>query len=105
MRPRWETKNPPSSASSHRLTIPSAWTDLNRPSARIVSAEPVEDDLALDSKLSPQRLNEFIGQRKAEEQLSIALEAARNRGEAPDHLLISGPPSLGKIAPANIIAN
>ena len=43
--------------------------DLNRSSDRIVSAEPVEDDLALDLKLRPQRLNEFIGQRKAKEQL------------------------------------
>ena len=79
--------------------------DLNRSSDRIVSAEPVEDDLALDLKLRPQRLNEFIGQRKAKEQLSIALQAARNRGEALDHVLLSGPPGLGKTTLANIIAN
>ena len=79
--------------------------DLNNSANRIVSAEPVEDDLALDLKLRPQRLNEFIGQRKAKEQLSIALEAARNRGEALDHVLLSGPPGLGKTTLANIIAN
>ncbi|MHB1841154.1 MAG: AAA family ATPase, partial [Acidobacteriaceae bacterium] len=79
--------------------------DLDRPSDRIVSAEPVEDDLAVELKLRPQRLNEFIGQRKAKEQLAIALEAARNRGEALDHVLLSGPPGLGKTTLANIIAN
>ncbi len=79
--------------------------ELNSPASRIVSAEPVDDDLALDLKLRPQRLNEFIGQRKAKEQLSIALEAARNRGEALDHVLLSGPPGLGKTTLANIIAN
>jgi Holliday junction DNA helicase RuvB len=75
--------------------------DLNRPSDRIVSAEPVEDDLALDLKLRPQRLNEFIRQRKANEQSSIALEAARNGGEALDHVLLFDPPGLGKTTLAN----
>lgn len=79
--------------------------DLNNQADRIVSAEPVEEDLALDLKLRPQRLNEFIGQGKAKEQLSIALKAARNRGEALDHVLLSGPPGLGKTTLANIIAN
>lgn len=88
-----------------RGTIPSASMELNRQSDRIVSAEPLDDDLALDLKLRPQRLNEFIGQRKAKEQLAIALEAARNRGEALDHVLLSGPPGLGKTTLANIIAN
>lgn len=85
--------------------IPSASMEVSRQSDRIVSAEPLDDDLALDLKLRPQRLNEFIGQRKAKEQLAIALEAARNRGEALDHVLLSGPPGLGKTTLANIIAN
>lgn len=79
--------------------------EINSPSQRIVSSAPVEDDLAVELKLRPQRLNEFIGQRKAKEQLSIALEAARNRGEALDHVLLSGPPGLGKTTLANIVAN
>ncbi len=73
--------------------------------SRIISASAADDELALDLKLRPQRLNEFIGQRKAKEQLAIALEAARNRGEALDHVLLSGPPGLGKTTLANIIAN
>ena len=64
-----------------------------------------EDDDAFELKLRPTRLNEFIGQKKAKEQLSIALEAARARGEALDHVLLSGPPGLGKTTLANIIAN
>ena len=72
---------------------------------RTVSATLVEDDASFELKLRPQRLNEFIGQQKAKEQLSIALEAARNRGEALDHVVLSGPPGLGKTTLANIIAN
>jgi Holliday junction DNA helicase RuvB len=75
------------------------------PASRIISASATDDELTLDLKLRPQRLNEFIGQRKAKEQLAIALEAARNRGEALDHVLLSGPPGLGKTTLANIIAN
>ena len=72
---------------------------------RTVSAAQVEDDASFELKLRPQRLNEFIGQQKAKEQLAIALEAARNRGEALDHVVLSGPPGLGKTTLANIIAN
>lgn len=79
--------------------------ESNHSANRVISAESAEDDLALDLKLRPQRLNEFIGQPRAKEQLSIALEAARNRGEALDHVLLSGPPGLGKTTLANIIAN
>ncbi len=71
----------------------------------MVSAALVDDDASFELKLRPQRLNEFIGQQKAKEQLSIALEAARNRGEALDHVVLSGPPGLGKTTLANIIAN
>ena len=71
----------------------------------MVSAELAEDDASFELKLRPQRLNEFIGQCKAKEQLAIALEAARSRGEALDHVVLSGPPGLGKTTLANIIAN
>jgi Holliday junction DNA helicase RuvB len=72
---------------------------------RIVSAIPVEDDSSFELKLRPQWLREFIGQPKLKENLSVAIEAARSRGEALDHVLLYGPPGLGKTTLANIIAN
>ena len=72
---------------------------------RLVSATPDDDDDAFELKLRPTRLAEFIGQGKAKQQLAIALEAAKSRGEALDHVLLSGPPGLGKTTLATIIAN
>ena len=71
---------------------------------RIVSAAPVEDDASFELKLRPRRLQEFIGQTKVKENLDVAIRAARSRGEALDHVLLYGPPGLGKTTLASILA-
>jgi Holliday junction DNA helicase RuvB len=72
-----------------------------------MSPPPIRSDLALDEEaagLRPKSLEEFVGQRTAREQLSITLEAAKGRGEPPDHILFSGLPGLGKTSLAQIVA-
>ncbi len=70
----------------------------------IVSAAPQEGDQQFETALRPKRLDDFTGQPKLKEILKIAVQAARERGEAMDHVLLHGPPGLGKTTLANIIA-
>jgi len=72
--------------------------------SRIVSAAPQDDEAQFEAGLRPRRLNEFTGQAKLKENLAIAIEAARRRAEAMDHVLLYGPPGLGKTTLAAIIA-
>ena len=72
---------------------------------RIVSGTAEEEDRRFDLSLRPQGLAEFVGQPKLKEVLGIAIEAAKGRGEAMDHVLLYGPPGLGKTTLAGIIAN
>ncbi|MGH3046287.1 MAG: Holliday junction branch migration DNA helicase RuvB [Gaiellaceae bacterium] len=72
-------------------------------SERITTAVLTPDEEELDGSLRPRRLHEFVGQERVKEQLAIALEAAKGRGEALDHVLLAGPPGLGKTSLACIV--
>ena len=71
---------------------------------RITSGKPRPEDTVLDTSLRPRRLGDFIGQDKVKDNLRIAIAAAKGRGDALDHILLYGPPGLGKTTLANIIA-
>src|SRR5262249_29866089 len=72
--------------------------------SRLVGAAVIEDDQQVELSLRPQILREYIGQKKVKDNLGIFIKAARARGEALDHVLLNGPPGLGKTTLAAIIA-
>jgi holliday junction DNA helicase RuvB len=73
--------------------------------ARVMSRVALPEETQLERQLRPQRLDEYVGQRTAVESLRVSVEAARQRGEPLDHVLLSGPPGLGKTTLATILAN
>ena len=71
---------------------------------RIITSEEIQEDIVAEYSLRPQKLSEYIGQNKVKERLNIFIKAAKNRNESLDHVLLYGPPGLGKTTLANIIA-
>jgi holliday junction DNA helicase RuvB len=71
---------------------------------RLVSSRPIDEDARFDQSLRPRRFDEYVGQPQVVENLRVAIQAARTRGEALDHVLLFGPPGVGKTSLAHVIA-
>ena len=72
---------------------------------RIISTQITEEDYGIENSLRPLSLDDYVGQNKVKSNLKVYIEAAKERGEALDHVLFYGPPGLGKTTLAGIIAN
>ena len=75
---------------------------MTDPHNRIISGKALDDDARVEASIRPTKLSDYIGQNRVKENLQIAVEAARTRGEALDHVLLYGPPGLGKTTLAQI---
>src|SRR4029450_2518315 len=84
---------------------PSLEPEIVTPDPRIVSASRTDEERQYEAGLRPRALDDYIGQDRIRENLHVAITAARQRGEALDHVLLYGPPGLGKTTLAHVIAH